>query len=181
MVNFVHPFLPPLNSVWTGVFLHHSYRCLLSNLEFSQSIKHGILVESVLGGSLMLTRFSQWEQIDTFKCENRTENRPQVLTWSRTGSNIYFVFPEKRTGSLIKLRSGSHSSLYHLLVPLVLLLTWDCYSSSCCYYFSPIIILLSLLLLLFSHCSYSFPVTIFFSHGVALFVWWSHLIIITII
>jgi len=49
MVNFVHPFLPPLNSVWTGVFLYHSYRCLLSTLEFSQSIKHGILVQSSVG------------------------------------------------------------------------------------------------------------------------------------
>jgi hypothetical protein len=32
---------------------------------------------------------------------------------------------ENWTGSLIELRSGSQSSLYHLLVPLVLLLTWD--------------------------------------------------------
>jgi hypothetical protein len=150
MVNFVHPFLPPLNSVWTGFFLHHSYRCLLSTLEFSQSIKHGILVQSSAGRFSnanpvlysviipvlkMPIRFSKWEPIDTFECENRTENRHQVLTFSRTGSNIYSFFFEKRTGFLIELRSGSHSSLYHLLVP-------SCSSShlglllfSCCYYF----------------------------------------------
>jgi hypothetical protein len=156
--NFVHPFLPPLNSVCTGFFLHHSYRCLLSTLEFSQSIKHGILVQSSVG------RFSNadpglylvltWEPIDTFKCENPTENWPQALTWSRTGSNVYIFFWEKQTGSLIELRSGSQSSLYHLSVPLVLLLAWDCYSSpvaiiffplllffSCCYYFSHMVLL----------------------------------------
>jgi hypothetical protein len=48
----------------------------------------------------------------------------------RTGSSVYlFDLFENWTGCLIGLRSGSQSSLYHLLVPLVLLLTWDCYSS----------------------------------------------------
>jgi hypothetical protein len=113
----------------------------------------------VLGGSqmmiLFLTRFSQWEPIDTFKCENRTENWPQVLTWSRTGSNVYIFFWEKQSGSLLELRSGSQSYLYHLLVPLVLLLTWDCYSS-------PVAIIFSPLLLFFSCCCS-------FSHMVLLF------------
>ncbi len=96
------------------------------------------------------------------------------------------MFLKNRTGSLIELKSGSQSSLYHLLVPLVLLLTWDCYSSSpvaiyffshtavtflpllffslyyyyssfYCYYCSLIITALSLLLLLF------FPLLLFFS------------------
>ncbi len=98
------------------------------------------------------------------------------------------MFLRNRTGSLIELKSGSQSSLYHLLVPRVLLLTWDCYSSPVAitfflillllfshysslfiyyssfyyYYCSPIITALSLLLLLFSHCSYSFPVAVTF-------------------
>jgi hypothetical protein len=47
----------------------------------------------------------------------------------RTDSNVYvyiyiyiyiYILLENRTGSLIELRSGSQSSLYHLLVPLIL-------------------------------------------------------------
>jgi hypothetical protein len=76
----------------------------------------------------------------------------------RTGSNVYIYFLENRTGfligSLIELRSGSQSSLYHLLVSLVLFLTWDCYSS-------PVAITFFLiLLLLFSHYYSSLFITI---------------------
>jgi len=69
----------------------------------------------VVGSSQMLTQFStqfsQWESIDTSKCENWTENRPQVLTWPRTSSNIYIytIVSENQAGSLIELRSGSQS------------------------------------------------------------------------
>jgi hypothetical protein len=49
-----------------------------------------------------------------------TENR----LWEVVQMYIY-IYMENWTGSLIELRSGSQSSLYHLLVPLVLLLTWE--------------------------------------------------------
>jgi len=158
----------------------------------------------MLGGSQLLnwfstrfstTRFPQWEPIDTRKCENPTENRPQVLIWPRAGYEnrfkcihiyIYIYILGNRTGSLIELKSGSQSSVYHLLVPLVVLLVpWDCYSSFYCYYCSPIITVLSLLGLtpLFITVTF-FPISLIlflllllFSHGAALFVWWSHLII----
>jgi hypothetical protein len=79
---------------------------------------------------------------------------------------------EIRIGSLIELRSGSQSSLYHLLVPLVLLLTWDCYP------FPVAITFFLILLLLFSlYCYYFFPSALIlflwlllFSPGVALLV-----------
>jgi hypothetical protein len=48
----------------------------------------------------------------------------------RSGSNVY-IYTENWTGYLIELRSGSQSSLYHLLVPLVLLLTWDVHIYIC--------------------------------------------------
>jgi hypothetical protein len=119
---------------------------------------------------------------------------------------------ENREGSLTELRSGSQSSLYHLLVPLVLLLTWDCYSSPVAvtvflrllllfshYYFSLFITILftaitvlplSLFSLYWYYCSlyyyYFFLIALIlflllwlFSHGVALFLWRSHLIIKT--
>ncbi len=69
-----------------------------------------------------------------------------VRTGMKTASGSHMT--ENRTGSLIELRSSSHSSLYHLLVPLVLLLTCDCYSS-------PVAIF-------FPHCSYSIPVGVTF-------------------
>jgi hypothetical protein len=165
----------------------------------------------------MLTRFctlfSRWELIDTVFCENRNENRSQVLTWKRTGFENLFecTYLENRTGSLIELWSGSQSSLYHVLVPLVLLVT-SCLLFSCCcyvsshtaitflpllffslyyysfycYYWSPSITVLSLLVLYYSslYYYYFFPIALILflwlwlsSHGVALFVWWSHLII----
>ncbi len=147
-----------------------------------------------------LAWFSQWESIDILKCENRIENQPQVLTWLRTDSNVYiYMFLKNRTGSLTELKSGSQRPLYHLLVPLVLLLTWDCYSSPVaitflpllffslyyyyssfyCYDCSPIITALSLLLLLFPIALILFLLLLLFSHGVALSMWWSHLIIKT--
>jgi hypothetical protein len=68
----------------------------------------------------------------------------------------------------MELKSGSQSSLDHLLVPLVLLLTRDCYSS-------PIIVLLFLLLLLFFLLIFPIAFILFlllllFWHGVAFFV-----------
>ncbi len=147
----------------------------------------------LLGGSQMLTRFStrfssrfsQWESIDTFKWENRIENRPHFLTWPKTGyeNRFKWIYIENRTCSLIELRSGSQSSPHHLLVPLVLLLTWDCYSSPVCYYFLSHTAITFLPLLFFSlYYYYFFPIALIlflllllFSH----FVWWSHLIIKT--
>jgi len=120
------------------------------------------------------SRFSQWELIDTFKCENRTENRPQVLTWSKTGYEnrfkcvyIYVFEKPNRFSHRCQIRFsefsvsfiGSSCSSSHLGLLLF----------SCCYYCSPIItvlsllvLLFSLLLLLFSHCSYSFPAAVTF-------------------
>jgi hypothetical protein len=70
-----------------------------------------------------------------------------IYFW-RTGSNVYiYIFLENRTGSLIELRSGSQSSLYHLIGFL-----WFFFS------LGTIIILLSLLLLLF------FLLLLLFSH-----------------
>jgi hypothetical protein len=67
------------------------------------------------------------------------------------------VYTENRTCSLLGLRSGSLSSLYHLLVPLVLLLTWDCYSS-------PVAVTFFLILqLLFSHYYSSLFINILFT------------------
>jgi hypothetical protein len=86
------------------------------------------------------------------KTELRFSHDREPVT--RTGSNVY-IFGENRTGSLMELRSGSQSSEYHLLVPLVLLLTWDCYSSHTAITFFP-------LLLFFSCCCC-------FSHMVLLF------------
>jgi hypothetical protein len=43
MANFDHPFLAHLNLLLHSIFLHHSYRCLVSTLKFLLSIKHGIL------------------------------------------------------------------------------------------------------------------------------------------
>ncbi len=114
----------------------------------------------VFGGSQMLTRFSTrfslWECIDTFKCENRNENRPHVLTWPRTGSNVYIFGEPDRFSHRTRIRFSDFSVSF--------LLGSSCSSShlglllfSCCYYFFshtaitfPIIILLSFLLLLFS-------------------------------
>jgi len=88
----------------------------------------------------------------------------------RTDSNVYIFFLKNWISSLIELRSNSQNSLYHLLVRLVLFLSWDCYCSlvviiifSYCYYFSPIIILLSLLVLLF------FLLLLFFPHFILFF------------
>ncbi len=101
MINFVHPFLPPLNS---------------------------------------------------------------VCTWSRTGSNVYILF-------LGEAYRFSHRTQIRFSEFSVSFIGSSCSSShlglllfSCCYYFFPIALILFLLLLLFSH-------------GVALSVWWSHLII----
>jgi hypothetical protein len=104
------------------------------------------------------SRFSKWEPIDTFKCENRSENRPQFLTWLRTGSNVYMYFLENRTGSLIQLNPVLRvlRIIYWFLLCffslrtatlLLLILLFFSYS----YYSSPMIVLLFLLLLLFSH------------------------------
>jgi len=108
------------------------------------------------------------------KCENRNENRPQVLTWSRTGSkNVYiYIFLENRTGSLIELRSGSQSSLYHLIGFL-----WFFFSrGTIIILLSLLLLLFFLLLLLFSHyyCSLFIGITllcitVYFSHMVSLF------------
>jgi hypothetical protein len=90
-----------------------------------------------------------------------------------------YTFLENRTGSLIEPGSGSQISLYHFYwVPLVLLLTWDCYSSPVAITFFLILLLLSpllffslsyyysslLLLLLFSHyyCSLFIGITLLF-------------------
>jgi hypothetical protein len=58
----------------------------------------------MLGNFQMLTQFSnqfsQWEPIDTFKCDNWIQNWPQVLTWPRTCYDnhfkcIHFIFFEE--------------------------------------------------------------------------------------
>ncbi len=57
------------------------------------------------------------------KCENRTENGPQVLTWSRTGYENRFkcvhvyVYMGGGTGSLVELRSGSRSLVMNFIRP----------------------------------------------------------------
>jgi hypothetical protein len=91
----------------------------------------------VLGDFQMLTQFStqfsQWESIDTSKCENWTENRPQVPTRPRNSSNIYiYIVSENQTGSLIELRSGSQS---------LSLLSHYSYFFSCSCYFSHMVLL----------------------------------------
>ncbi len=99
----------------------------------------------------------------------------------KTGSNVYIYIFENRIGSLVELRSGSQSSSYHFLVPLVLLLTWDCYSSPVCYYFLSHTAITFLPLLFFSlYYYYFFPIALIFFLLLLLFshfVWWSHLII----
>jgi hypothetical protein len=121
------------------------------------------------------------------------------IFFGRTGSNVYiFIFLENRTGSLIELRSGSQSSLYHLIgflrfffslgtATLLLLLLLFSHSYSSLFITSTLlftaITVLSLLVLLFSLLLFTFsPLLLFFprllllfSHGVSLFVRWSHL------
>jgi hypothetical protein len=65
---------------------------------------------------------------------------PVVRTDSNLYIYIYLHFLENRTSSLIELISNSQSSLYHLLVPLVLVLTWGLLLFSN-YYFSHIVLL----------------------------------------
>jgi len=142
-----------------------------------------VCLDPMLGGSQLLnwfstrfstTRFPQWEPIDTRKCENPTENRPQVLIWPRTGYENRFKCIHilgNRTGSLIELKSGSQSCVYSFIGS-------SC--SSC-----PLgLLLFFLLLLLFSHyyCSlfigtYSSPYLLLLFFPFLLFLWWSHLII----
>jgi hypothetical protein len=147
----------------------------------------------MLGDSQMLTpfstqflaRFSQWESIDIFNCENRTENQPQVLTWMRTDPNVYiYVFEEpNRFSHRTQIRFsecsvsfiGSSCSSSHLGLLLF----------SCCHYFFSHTAITFLPLLFFSlYCYHFFPIALIlflllllFSHGVALSMWWIHLII----
>jgi hypothetical protein len=51
---------------------------------------------AVLGGSQVLTQFSKLVPIDTYKCENQTENRPQVLKRPRTGTGWFSQKSENR-------------------------------------------------------------------------------------
>jgi hypothetical protein len=46
-------------------------------------------------------RFSQWELVDMVDCENGMENRPPVLTWTRTSwKNQFSYFLFWRTGQV---------------------------------------------------------------------------------
>jgi hypothetical protein len=153
----------------------------------------------VLGGFQMLLRFSirfptmrtdwrfsMWEPTDTFKCDNRTANRPQVLTWSRTGYknrfkciHVYFFGEPDRF---------SHWTQIRFLEFCVSFIASSCASShlqlllfSCCYYFvsHTAITLLFITIILFSHCFFLiafilFVLLLLFSHYVAFLVWWSN-------
>ncbi len=80
---------------------------------------------------------------------------------------------ENQTSIFIEFKSSYQSFLYHLLVPLVFLLTWDCYSSHV------VIILSFILLLCFSHYYYflsnffyyyyCYSINFFFFIGITLF------------
>jgi hypothetical protein len=146
----------------------------------------------MLGGSQLLnwfstrfstTRFPQWEPIDTRKCENPTENRPQVLIWPRTGYetrfkciHIYvYIWEPDRFSHITKIRFselcvfiygfllfffslGTATLVFTAITVLPLLLFslyWD--------------LLLSLLLLLFSPFLLFFSCCCYFSHMVLLF------------
>jgi hypothetical protein len=94
--------------------------------------------------------------------ENRLWERVQMCTHTHTNME-----PDRFSHGT-QIRFSEFSII--LLVPLVLLLTWDCYSSPCCYYFSPIVILLSLLLLLFFFTAITvLPLLLFYSLLVLLF------------
>jgi hypothetical protein len=115
--------------------------------------------------SRLLTQFSQWKPIDTFTCENWTDNRSQVLNewepimrinsslytytfleWepiARTNSNLYiYIFLENWPGFFIELRYGSQSLW-------LLLLFLSCWGTA-----------LLLVLFLFSHYYSSFIIII---------------------
>ncbi len=82
----------------------------------------------------------------------------------RFDSNVYiFYFLKNLISSLIELKSNSQNSMYHLLVPLVLYVTWDYYSSHVAIFFFHIAIIVLPLLLLFIYWYYSFSFFIIFS------------------
>jgi len=98
------------------------------------------------------SRFSYWEPIDTLKCENRTKNRHQVLTWPRNEYENRWIYIYEEPSRF------SHKTQFRFAEFSVSFIGSSCSPANLLL----LLLLFSLLLFLYSHCSCSFPVVVTF-------------------